>query len=87
MICGSANEDILWGISVSVGLGGSEVDIYIRPTGYIHELKSKIEAETGKAGKLFHLEKGTELFDDQIISASISDRSLVVLVVNDTFTH
>jgi hypothetical protein len=38
-------------------------------------------------GKLFHLEKGTEFVDGQFISASILDRSSVVLVVDDLFTH
>ena len=72
---------------MSVGLGGSEVSIPVRPSGCIYELKSKIEAETSKTGELFRLEKGVELFDDQIISASISDRSSVVLVMGDSFTR
>jgi hypothetical protein len=72
---------------VSVGLGGSDLSIPVRPSGRIYKLKSKIEAETGKTGKLFHLEKGIELFNDQIICASISDRSSVVLVMGDSFTR
>ena len=87
MVFDAASEDTLWEICVTVGFGGAEVSISVCPVGRIYELKSKIEAETGKTGKLFHLEKGTELFDDQIISTSISDRSSVVLVIDDSFTR
>jgi hypothetical protein len=37
-------------------------------------------------GKFFHFETGTELLGDHIISACISDRSLVQLVIEDSFT-
>ena len=72
---------------MAVGLGGSEVSIYVRPIEHIYELKRKIEAETGKTGKLFNLDNNTELFDSQIISAGISDGSSVLLVVEDSFTR
>jgi hypothetical protein len=87
-IFGSANEDELWWvICVSVGFDGRELHISVRPTEYIHELKSKIEAEIGKKGKLFHLEKSIELCDSKNISECISDRSSVLLEIEASFTH
>ena len=76
-----------WTIFVSVGYDGTELKVFMGPEERIEQLKAQVAAEIGEVGKLFRVETGGELLDDQTLVSCLTDEALVWLQPIDELTQ
>ena len=76
-----------WSIFVSVGYDGTELKVFMGPEERIKKLKAQVAAEIGEVGKLFRVETGGELLDDQTLVSCLTDKALVWLQPIDELTQ